>query len=150
MSEIHTYRKIPIVVEAWQFDGTKTVSEAICAWANENGAQAVYEPFLADHFRGDPKVYVAHPDPFLRIVTPGGTMIANPGDWVIMGVSNEFYTCKPDIFEATYELVETSPETTDLAIEIPPFLGGFDGEFNIDILDEIVATDAPSEEAEEL
>ncbi len=29
-----------------------------------------------------------------------------PGDWVIKGVSGEFYPCKPDIFAATYEPVE--------------------------------------------
>lgn len=27
------------------------------------------------------------------------------GDWVIKGVNGEFYPCKPDIFEATYEPV---------------------------------------------
>ena len=93
------------MIEAWQFDGTQGVGEAICSWVNENGAEAVYEPFLADHFRGDPKVYVAHPDPFLRIVTLEGTMVASKGDWVIRGVQGEFYPCKPDIFEATYEAV---------------------------------------------
>jgi hypothetical protein len=30
-------------------------------------------------------------------------MLAEPGDWVIRGVAGEFYPCKPDIFEATYE-----------------------------------------------
>ncbi len=32
--------------------------------------------------------------------------IACEGDWVIQGVRGEFYSCKPDIFEATYEPVE--------------------------------------------
>lgn len=31
-------------------------------------------------------------------------MHVSPGDWVIRGVQGEFYPCKPDIFEATYEL----------------------------------------------
>jgi len=26
-----------------------------------------------------------------------------PVDWIIRGVQGEFYPCKPDIFEATYE-----------------------------------------------
>jgi hypothetical protein len=30
-----------------------------------------------------------------------------PGDWIIQGVQNEFYPCKPDIFAATYEPVES-------------------------------------------
>ena len=29
-----------------------------------------------------------------------------PGDWIIKGIKGEFYPCKPDIFEATYEKVE--------------------------------------------
>ncbi|BDZ40801.1 hypothetical protein GCM10025865_01000 [Paraoerskovia sediminicola] len=32
-------------------------------------------------------------------------MRATPGDWIIRGVQGEFYPCKPDIFEATYEVV---------------------------------------------
>ena len=29
--------------------------------------------------------------------------IAQEGDWIIKGVNGDFYPCKPDIFEATYE-----------------------------------------------
>ena len=29
-----------------------------------------------------------------------------PGDWIITGVKGEYYPCKPDIFEMTYEKVE--------------------------------------------
>lgn len=32
--------------------------------------------------------------------------IATEGDWIIKGVKGEFYPCKPDIFEQTYEIVE--------------------------------------------
>lgn len=39
------------------------------------------------------------------IKTLEGVMTANPGDWIIKGVAGEFYPCKPDIFEQTYELV---------------------------------------------
>ena len=31
--------------------------------------------------------------------------VANIGDWIIKGIQGEFYPCKPDIFEATYEAV---------------------------------------------
>jgi hypothetical protein len=37
------------------------------------------------------------------IATLEGDMTASPGDWIIKGVKGEFYPCKPDIFEATYE-----------------------------------------------
>lgn len=40
------------------------------------------------------------------IDTLEGTMHANDGDWIIKGVNGEFYPCKPDIFEKTYELVD--------------------------------------------
>jgi hypothetical protein len=33
-------------------------------------------------------------------------MLVTTGDWIITGVKGEHYPCKPDIFEATYELVE--------------------------------------------
>ncbi|MHA7900781.1 MAG: hypothetical protein ACX94B_13030 [Henriciella sp.] len=39
----------------------------------------------------------------LVIKTLEGEMDARPGDWIIRGVRGEFYPCKPDIFEATYE-----------------------------------------------
>ena len=41
----------------------------------------------------------------LRIKTLEGTMIADEGDWIIKGNKGDFYICKPDIFEATYEPV---------------------------------------------
>jgi len=39
------------------------------------------------------------------INTLEGNMVASPLDWIIKGVNGEFYPCKPDIFEKTYELV---------------------------------------------
>ncbi len=38
------------------------------------------------------------------IDTLEGGHIVCPGDWIITGVKNEKYPCKPDIFAATYEL----------------------------------------------
>ncbi len=35
-----------------------------------------------------------------------GGHIVCPGDWIITGVKGEHYPCKPDIFEATYELID--------------------------------------------
>ena len=42
----------------------------------------------------------------MDIHTLEGVMHADPGDWIIRGVQGEFYPCKPDIFEQTYEAVE--------------------------------------------
>lgn len=44
--------------------------------------------------------------PILKIGTFEGEMTAELGDWTIKGIKGEFYPCKPDIFEATYEKVE--------------------------------------------
>ena len=41
----------------------------------------------------------------LLIPTLEGLMIGRENDWIIRGVQGEFYPCKPDIFEATYEPV---------------------------------------------
>lgn len=40
------------------------------------------------------------------IDTLEGGHIVCPGDWIIKGVKGEFYPCKPNIFELTYEKVE--------------------------------------------
>lgn len=42
----------------------------------------------------------------IHIQTLEGEMTARIGDYVIRGIKGEFYPCKSDIFEATYELVE--------------------------------------------
>jgi hypothetical protein len=41
----------------------------------------------------------------LIIKTLEGDMKASIGDFIIKGVNGEFYPCKPDIFEKTYEKV---------------------------------------------
>jgi hypothetical protein len=40
------------------------------------------------------------------IETLEGGHIVTPGDWIITGVKDEHYPCKPEIFEMTYERVE--------------------------------------------
>ncbi len=101
------FRKRPVEIDAEKFDGTPESGAAIVEWARQFGVEDVeFHPFLADHFKGDLKVYVAHPDPFMRIKTLEGVMTASVGDWIIRGVAGEFYPCKPDIFDATYELVD--------------------------------------------
>lgn len=59
------------------------------------------------------------------IETLEGTMAVSPGDWVITGVKGEIYSCKPDIFEASYEAVDESDEHTH--IDGVPFTDDLDG-----------------------
>lgn len=47
-------------------------------------------------------------DGMVLVHTLEGTMEALPGDWIISGIKGELYPCKPDIFEATYELAEAA------------------------------------------
>lgn len=86
------FRKKPVVIEAVQFDpslgcGTNRVMN----WLSLHGANISGWTFH---------------DTDITIPTLEGNMKALPGDWIIRGVKGEFYPCKPDIFEATYELVE--------------------------------------------
>lgn len=54
------------------------------------------------------------------VITLEGEMRAVEGDWIIRGVQDEFYPCKPDIFAATYEPIETQgcgPECSEMHTE---------------------------------
>jgi hypothetical protein len=42
---------------------------------------------------------------YVIIPTLEGDMRADNNDWIIRGVNGEYYPCKPDIFEKTYEKV---------------------------------------------
>lgn len=50
-------------------------------------------------------------DPHITISTHEGDMRAEPGDWIIKEPfptdDRKFYPCKPEMFEATYESVES-------------------------------------------
>lgn len=90
------YRKKPVVIEAQQL--TAQSREKISRWVNggESGG--------ADNKRNlKAWYYDSNGDDELYIETLEGTMTASDGDWIIKGVKGEFYPCKPDIFEATYE-----------------------------------------------
>lgn len=63
---------------------------------------------LQDNLGIDPlRVSYHNPEqPFLKIETLEGIMIANVGDYIIKGVRGELYPCKPDIFKETYDLID--------------------------------------------
>lgn len=84
--EANRYRKKPIVIEAMRY--SPETCERICAWMRIPHVVYSGEPCGVGEF---------------LIETLEGTMRANPGDWIIRGLKGEFYPCKPDIFEATYE-----------------------------------------------
>lgn len=79
---MNKYRKKPVVIEAVQYTGhnTKEIKE-FC-----------------------PNCSLLFDD--LIIPTLEGRMRASINDYIIKGVDGEFYPCKPDIFEKTYDIVE--------------------------------------------
>lgn len=82
------FRKKPVVIEAVQWVGGNAVT--LLDWIGESARQD---------------------GSTLIIATLEGDHEATLGDWIIKGVKGEFYPCKPDIFDATYEAAET--EETD-------------------------------------
>lgn len=85
MSNVKQYRKKPVVIEAMQLQGN---SEQVMKWLTDNKCGASWE------LDSGLPVYIE---------TLEGIMTANQGDYIIKGVNGEFYPCKPDIFEKTYE-----------------------------------------------
>jgi hypothetical protein len=86
------YRKKPVVIEAVQLDGTGTNAEEIVTWIGNGKGTARH-------------VKLNKQPAAIYIRTLEGEMRADVGDWIIRGVQGEFYPCKPDIFEATYDAV---------------------------------------------
>lgn len=82
------YKKKPVIIEAIQFNG----------W---NFGE------IYDWMRGASNgIYPSMYEETMVIKTLEGDMTASVGDYIIKGVNGEFYPCKPDIFEQTYEEVE--------------------------------------------
>lgn len=79
------FRKKPVVIEAHLLEEDSSLD--ILEWIRNGGTNANLGP-----------------EGVIDIVTLEGTMRADLGDWIIQGVQGEFYPCKPDIFEQTYEL----------------------------------------------
>jgi len=81
------FRKKPIVIDAIQYTG-KNYKEII------------------EFSMGSKKAFYLNRLGELIIGTLEGEMKANIGDWIIKGVNQEMYPCKPDVFEKTYEAVK--------------------------------------------
>lgn len=73
------YRKKPVVIEAFQWMG-----EEVPGFKRSCDRTGNY---------------------YLEIPTLEGVMRADIGDFIITGVKNEVYPCKPDVFALTYEEV---------------------------------------------
>lgn len=82
------YKKKPVVVEAIQWTG-KNLNDCREFLGNSYFDNSVLNSFNE-----------------ILIETLEGKMRASVGDYLIRGIKGEHYPCKPDIFEATYEIVK--------------------------------------------
>lgn len=80
------FRKKPVIVEAVQWTGSN----------REEMEKFIPNTILAKK----------NAEEELAIGTLEGVMTASKNDWIIKGVHGEYYPCKPDIFEKTYEQVD--------------------------------------------
>ncbi len=101
---IRRYRKKPVIVEAVQLDNINV--PCVVRWIGEDKAKMNLESIAAWKLGKAPPIFS------VTIYTRESHMKAMPGDYIIKGVHGEFYPCKPDIFEKTYEPVESPKEET--------------------------------------
>lgn len=85
------YKKKPVIIEALQFKSDMSVKDL-----ND----------LIDFIGMRNIIDIGRDNLYLTIRTLEGNMTASSGDYIIKGVQGEFYPCKPDIFEKTYDKVE--------------------------------------------
>lgn len=99
------YRKKPVVIEAMHFEGGNAQLHAVYQWIEKNtqGSFDVNDPSAPVPGSG---VSIDAATGFMVIATLEGVMQVKAGDYVIRGVKGEFYPCRADIFEETYEVVE--------------------------------------------
>jgi len=87
------FRKKPVEIDAFQFKGLSAPLEyqlQLDDWLVDMGGRAAGIKYVGSE---------------ILIPTLEGTMVASAGDWIIRGVKGEFYPCKPDVFDITYEKV---------------------------------------------
>jgi hypothetical protein len=85
------YIKKPIEIEAIKF--TRDTWDEVKSFTNNNAHTLMIEKRI----NGNAKCI---------ITTLEGQLIAKEGDWIIKGIKGEFYPCKADIFEMTYDKID--------------------------------------------
>ena len=112
------YRKKPAIIEAW-------IAKELSHIIGQDWYLGILPECIEDAYEKGGWVFLTSGE--IHIPTLEGTMIAQPDDYIIQGVSGEFYPCKPDIFKLTYEEVyETYGDDEFEWIDVdslPDFLG---------------------------
>ena len=100
------YKKRPIEIEAFQLtreffeDFFNKFSSDVTACSK------AYETSIITFFKEKNLQGIGYEPYYAMIPTLEGRMRANVNDWIIKEVQGEYYPCKPDIFEQTYDLVD--------------------------------------------
>ena len=101
------YRKKPVVIDAFQYDGDLM---------NRDGE--FYVPDWAIEAFKSEIMYYGDDDPWeMYIRTLEGNHHVSVGDYIIQGTKGELYPCKPDIFERTYEPIESTNNECNYSVE---------------------------------
>lgn len=90
---VRKYRKKPVVIEAIQLQ-QYNIAEVLT--------------FLGTAIHTWQEHKETHANRIL-IETKEGVMAAEQGDYIIKGIAGEFYPCKADIFEKTYDSLSSEP-----------------------------------------
>jgi hypothetical protein len=90
------YRKRAVCIRAIQWNGTWEQAGEIIRFCE---GQAFQTTLPTGHY--------------LYIKAPEGDMMVSPKDYVIRGIKGEYYRCKPDIFEASYDEIIYNPNFDD-------------------------------------
>jgi hypothetical protein len=100
MHKVKQYRKKPVVIDAIGWDGSIQATRKVLEFMGQNVVTDCNK--ASDAFCDYHQACV---NDGLMIKTLEGQHIASVGDYIIKGVQGEFYPCKKDIFEQTYEPV---------------------------------------------
>lgn len=98
------YRKKPIEVEAFQLNYEPGYDRPQAINANANPPEWLMDA-LVKPAGSEGQIYL-HKNGLWVIHTLEGLHEVTPGDYIIKGIKGEIYPCKPDIFEASYDIVE--------------------------------------------
>ena len=97
------FRKKPVIIEAVQFDGLNL--EEIKLFVGDN---LIYDIIDTAWQAGKGRPHI-----LMKIKTLEGDMNVSEMDYIIKGVNGEFYPCKPDIFNKTYDCLNYSETTSN-------------------------------------
>lgn len=96
-AEVLIVKKRPVIVQAMLWDGKEETAKVIAQWMGSPKGLPARLPDSKGGYTGWA----------IEIQTLEGMMLADVGDYIIRGIKGEFYPCKPDIFNATYEKAST-------------------------------------------